>query len=107
MATTPEFELPIRIGVKPWRFSLKAMMGAVGLVAAACAIVRYEANLPKGAAPILTIFAVPFLVCGAIGLIHGRIGTWLRAYFLSLFAIEMVFLLFMICLFVADLFHGH
>ena len=69
----------------PWQFSLGSLMAAVAFVASACAAGKYLMGVTddRPASPLdylsrfLMLFAIPVLLCGAIGVLRGKLKFWL------------------------------
>jgi hypothetical protein len=70
-----------QLDFKPWRFSLKSLMVAVGLAASACAAAGYIAIAWKSDASnyvgFLAAFVVPVFLCCAVGVLHGYVERWI------------------------------
>ena len=63
------------------QFSLRSLLVAMALVASACAAARYYATtwyaLKGDDHRGIAFFSIPIALCGAIGVLRGRLLTWL------------------------------
>jgi hypothetical protein len=74
---------PITTTRQPWQFSLGSLLTAVVFVACASAAGRFVALNDRNPLPIvapivfLCFVSIPMLLCGAIGVLRGRLTFWL------------------------------
>jgi hypothetical protein len=59
------------------QFTLRALFVATSFIALACAAVRYILTTDEPTGQLLASLPVPILVCGAVGVICGRLRAWL------------------------------
>ncbi len=62
--------------LRPGQFTLKALFIATAFFAAACALVQFV-RVTGGLTGLLASLSVPVLVCGAVGVLRGRILFWI------------------------------
>jgi hypothetical protein len=61
-----------------WQFSFSAPLIALVLAGLAAAVIRMAAKAHHTPATIIAIFTAPLLLCGAIGVLFGRLDDWMK-----------------------------
>lgn len=82
---------------RPWQFSLGSLLLAVVFLALACAAGKYFIDLngdleapPDRMREALSLFAVPILLCAAIGTLFGYLTDWLVLGIVLSFAVLLL-----------------
>jgi hypothetical protein len=59
------------------QFSLRSLFAATALIACACAAVKYIVQPSDPMGGVIAWFSIPVFLCGAIGVLRGRLRFWL------------------------------
>jgi hypothetical protein len=59
------------------QFTLRSLFVATAFIALACAAVRYVVTTAGSTGQVLGALSVPILICGAVGVIYGRVKAGL------------------------------
>jgi hypothetical protein len=58
------------------QFTLRALFVATAFIALACAAVRFIVSINEPMGQLLAALPIPILICGAVGVLRGRLRFW-------------------------------